>query len=164
MSCICYDSPIGPLGLFAEQGRLTKITFGQVNSCNATKGLQVDHDLFCRATDQLDAYFAAGLTRFDLPIQMQGSPFQQQVWEALRQIPFGQTMSYREVAEQIGNPKAYRAVGLANGMNPLPIVVPCHRVIASDGSLAGFAGGVDAKSWLLDLERSQSGLFAKALS
>jgi methylated-DNA-[protein]-cysteine S-methyltransferase len=105
-----------------------------------------------RAVDQLEAYFAGERTSFDLPLAPEGTPFQRRVWDALQTIPYGATVSYRDIAERIGAPKAVRAVGAANGRNPLPIVVPCHRVIGSDGSLTGFAGGLDTKRRLLALE------------
>jgi methylated-DNA-[protein]-cysteine S-methyltransferase len=100
------------------------------------------------------AYFAGELHAIDsLPVQTAGTPFQQEVWQALRQIPCGTTISYAQLAEQIGRPKAVRAVGLANGCNPIPIVVPCHRVIGSDGSLTGYGGGMERKRWLLEHEK-----------
>jgi methylated-DNA-[protein]-cysteine S-methyltransferase len=104
------------------------------------------------ARAQLDAYFAGEITSFDLPLSPRGTPFQQRVWAALRDIPFGETTSYGELARRIGDPKAVRAVGAANGRNPLPLVVPCHRVIGADGSLVGFGGGMDRKRWLLQHE------------
>jgi methylated-DNA-[protein]-cysteine S-methyltransferase len=101
---------------------------------------------------QLKAYFAGKLTRFDLELSPEGTDFQRQVWKALRTIPYGKTISYKDLAVKIGNPKAVRAVGGANGRNPIPIVIPCHRVIGADGSLTGFGGGVDVKYALLSLE------------
>ncbi len=102
--------------------------------------------------EQLDAYFAGALREFDLPLSPEGTTFQLEVWAALEEIPYGETISYAELALRIGNPAAVRAVGLANGKNPLPIVVPCHRVIGSDGSLTGFGGGLPTKEFLLKLE------------
>ena len=104
------------------------------------------------ARRQLEAYFAGDLTLFDLPIGLHGTPFQLQVWEALRSIPYGETVSYAEIARRIGNTTAVRAVGAANGRNPVPIIVPCHRVIGADGSLTGYGGGVERKQWLLEHE------------
>ncbi|MBO0838982.1 MAG: methylated-DNA--[protein]-cysteine S-methyltransferase, partial [Actinobacteria bacterium] len=101
---------------------------------------------------QLDAYFAGELTEFSLPLAPAGTQFQRQVWAALQQIPYGQTWSYGQLAEKIGNPAAVRAVGLANGRNPIAVVIPCHRVIGADGSLTGYGGGLDRKRFLLDLE------------
>lgn len=108
---------------------------------------------FTQAKHQFDAYFAGELTDFDLPLAPQGTEFQQRVWMALRAIPYATTISYVELARRIGNPKASRAVGLANGANPLSIIVPCHRVIGANGSLTGYGGGLMAKRHLLDLER-----------
>jgi methylated-DNA-[protein]-cysteine S-methyltransferase len=112
--------------------------------------------MFGTAVDQLRAYFAGVLSRFDLPLHFGGTPFQNAVWTALRGIPYGETISYRVLAERIGRPTACRAVGAANGTNPLPIVIPCHRVVGADGSLTGFGGGIETKRALLDLERSHS--------
>ncbi|MGY3929239.1 methylated-DNA--[protein]-cysteine S-methyltransferase [Aeromonas simiae] len=103
--------------------------------------------------EQFEAYFSGRLTRFDLPLAARGTPFQMAVWATLREIPYGQTVSYREIAEAIGNPKAVRAVGAANGRNPLSVIVPCHRVIGSGGALTGYAGGLPIKAWLLEHER-----------
>jgi len=101
----------------------------------------------------LRAYFKRELKQFDLPLAPVGTPFQLKVWQALRAIPYGELVSYKTIAEVVGNPKAVRAVGGANGKNPIPIIVPCHRVIGSDGSLTGFGGGLDTKKRLIDLER-----------
>ncbi|MDX1983869.1 MAG: methylated-DNA--[protein]-cysteine S-methyltransferase, partial [Bryobacteraceae bacterium] len=102
---------------------------------------------------QLDAYFKGALHDFDVPLAPLGTPFQRNVWSALREIPYGRTISYGELARRIGNPSASRAVGLANGSNPIAIIVPCHRVIGANGKLTGFGGGLDVKRKLLDLER-----------
>ena len=112
-------------------------------------------DLLDRAIDEVDEYFAGKRTAFDIPLAPEGTPFQQEVWKALRAIPFGETRSYMDVARTIGKPRAVRAVGAANGRNPLGIVVPCHRVIGADGSLTGYAGGMERKKFLLDLERQR---------
>jgi methylated-DNA-[protein]-cysteine S-methyltransferase len=109
----------------------------------------VDDRALPAVREQLDAYFSRDLKDFDLPTTAAGTPFQQQVWAALRTIPYGETWSYRDLAEAIGRPTAMRAVGLANGRNPLSIVVPCHRVIGADGSMTGYGGGLPAKQWLL---------------
>jgi methylated-DNA-[protein]-cysteine S-methyltransferase len=111
-----------------------------------------DDRLFAAATGQLAAYFAGELTEFDLPLAARGTDFQSRVWAALRTIPYGRTTSYGELAAQLGNPGASRAVGLANGRNPIAIIVPCHRVIGADGRLTGYGGGLDRKRWLLDHE------------
>jgi methylated-DNA-[protein]-cysteine S-methyltransferase len=112
---------------------------------------------FGEAVRQLDAYFAGTLRQFDLPLAPAGTPFQQRVWQGLREIPYGETVSYKELARWIGRPSAVRAVGAANGQNPLAIVIPCHRVIGSDGRLVGYGGGLAAKSALLELERRVAG-------
>jgi methylated-DNA-[protein]-cysteine S-methyltransferase len=109
-------------------------------------------DLYEAAARQLAEYFAGCRTSFDLPLDVTGTPFQRQVWAELQRIPYGETISYSELAERIGSPKAVRAVGAANGRNPVPIIVPCHRVIAANGGLQGFGGGLEAKRLLLDLE------------
>jgi len=113
--------------------------------------------LFKEAFDQLDAYFAGKLTRFDLPLKFTGTTFQKTVWQALIDIPFGETVSYGALADAIDQPKSSRAVGAANGANPIPIIAPCHRVIGADGSLTGFGGGIDIKRHLLDHERRVTG-------
>ena len=144
-----FPSPIGPLTLHAENGVITSVW------------MEDDRDLAERRDDtpplpdarrQLEAYFAGELREFDLPLAPEGSEFQLRVWEELRAIPYGETISYGELARRVGDPGAARAVGLANGKNPLPVIVPCHRVIGSDGSLTGFGGGLDRKRRLLELE------------
>lgn len=112
--------------------------------------------------EQFAAYFAGRLHRFDLPLAARGTPFQQSVWRALGDIPYGETVSYLEIAQAIGNPKAVRAVGAANGRNPLSIIVPCHRVIYRSGELTGYAGGLPIKRWLLALEQQTDDNFALA--
>jgi methylated-DNA-[protein]-cysteine S-methyltransferase len=111
------------------------------------------------AAEQLVAYFAGRLRQFELPLDAQGTPFQRRVWAELLRIPFGTTASYRQLAAAVGNANASRAVGLANGANRLAVVIPCHRIIGSDGSLTGYAGGMERKAWLLGLEGSAAGLF-----
>jgi methylated-DNA-[protein]-cysteine S-methyltransferase len=111
-----------------------------------------DDDLFREAADQLRAYFAGDLTEFDLHLATEGAPFQQRVWAELLKIPYGSTTSYGELARRIGNPKASRAVGAANGSNPISIIIPCHRVIGSNGDLTGYGGGIERKKFLLELE------------
>jgi methylated-DNA-[protein]-cysteine S-methyltransferase len=111
-----------------------------------------DDSAFTEACGQLDEYFAGERTEFDLPLNPAGTPFQRRVWDALKTIPYGEIRSYGEIAEQIGRPGAARAVGLANGRNPISIVVPCHRVIGASGALTGYGGGLERKQYLLDLE------------
>jgi methylated-DNA-[protein]-cysteine S-methyltransferase len=118
-------------------------------------------DAVDEAVRQIDAYFEHGLTKFSLPLQPSGTEFQRRVWFALADIVYGQTQSYGQLAARVGNPKACRAVGLANGRNPIPLILPCHRVIGSNGSLTGYGGGLDLKRWLLDHEAS-AGVAAEA--
>lgn len=111
------------------------------------------YELFLETCSQLDLYFQGKLKEFDLPLRPEGTPFQKKVWRALTAIPYGETKSYKEIAEMAGSVKACRAVGMANHRNPIAIVIPCHRVIGSDGSLTGYAGGIHAKEWLLAFEK-----------
>ncbi len=148
-----YDSPIGKMLLVGMDGVLEELHFP-----NSTERLKVPEDWqdnaasFKEALRQLREYFAAARREFDLAIAPHGTPFQERVWQELRKIPFGETASYGAIAERIGNPKACRAVGLANSKNPIPIIIPCHRIIGKDGSLTGFGGGLTVKQQLLDLE------------
>ena len=148
------ETPIGPLLLAGDGTRLSKVGFP------SGKGRVAPHDDWRRADDrfvearsQLLAYFAGELRSFDLELIPVGSPFQLAVWQALKAIPYGATMSYGELASRIGRPAASRAVGAANGANPIPIIVPCHRVIGASGALTGFGGGIDTKRWLLAHEK-----------
>ena len=143
-----YHSPVGDLQLEYENGAVTalKTVKADVQSDNALDALA--ETVF----SQLDEYFAGTRTAFDFPCAPQGTPFQQKVWAALREIPYGETRSYKQIAEAIGKPKACRAVGMANNRNPIIIVIPCHRVIGADGSLTGYGGGLEMKRALLDLE------------
>ena len=155
----CYtrmESPVGPLLLVADDSGLRRIDF--VNGRNpGTPGPQWHEDAepLREVARQLHAYFAGELESFDLTLAPQGTPFQLTVWNRLCDIPFGETISYGELARRIGNPNASRAVGLANGSNPIPIVIPCHRVIGSNGKLTGYGGGLPIKEKLLGLERRQ---------
>lgn len=153
------ESPIGPLLLAGDDSGLRRIGFPEGKN-PPQPALEWRRDARCLryVAEQLDAYFAGSLRDFDLPLQMQGTPFQLSVWKALRDIPYGETISYGELARRIGNPKGSRAVGLANGANPIPIVVPCHRVIGSTGKLTGFGGGLRTKETLLALERNGAGI------
>jgi methylated-DNA-[protein]-cysteine S-methyltransferase len=147
------DSPIGPLTLTASDGQLTGLSMHEQRHAPAVSDDWIrDDDWFAPVTEQVDAYFAGDLTEFDIPLRMAGTEFQRRVWEGLREIPYGTTISYGELAGRVGRPGASRAVGLANGRNPIAIVVPCHRVIGADGQLTGYGGGIDRKIWLLDLE------------
>jgi O-6-methylguanine DNA methyltransferase len=141
------DSPLGLLEITASEQGLTDVSF-----CDAAIRTISRHPTLERATEQLTAYFQKELTEFDLPLAATGTDFQLQVWQALRSVPYGQTASYRDLAIAIDNPKGVRAVGLANSKNPLAIIVPCHRVIGANGTLTGYAGGLDKKAWLLQHE------------
>ena len=148
-----HDSPIGPLLLAGQDGDLAVIRFPSNGEREPPKAGWTPQDApFDDVKRQLDGYFAGRRRRFDLPLAPTGTAFQRQVLKALQAIPYGETRSYKQVAEAIGKPRAVRAVGAANGRNPLPIIIPCHRVIGSDGSLTGFGGGLDAKRQLLALE------------
>jgi len=146
-------SPIGVLTAAGDDSGLRWLLFAQSRYEPAREGWQQSRGRFTALREQLAAYFAGELRDFDLELAPVGTPFQRSVWDALRRIPYATTWSYRDLATDIGNPKAVRAVGLANGRNPLPIVVPCHRVIGSTGNLTGFGGGLPTKRWLLDHER-----------
>jgi methylated-DNA-[protein]-cysteine S-methyltransferase len=150
-TCTLLDSPIGPLLVASREGGLAEIRFNGRREA-LPPGWQYVDALEGDAVPQLRAYFAGELRTFDLPLAPEGTPFQRAVWEALRAIPYGTTCSYADLARRIGRPAAVRAVGAANGKNPLPIVVPCHRVIGSDGTLTGYAGGLSVKRALLALE------------
>jgi len=146
MFILVYDSPIGPLYIAEQGGTITHLKFSPVD------GEQKMTPLLQQCADQLDAYFDGKLTQFDLPLAPQGTPFQMQAWTALQTIPYGVTWSYKALAEAIGNPKACRAVGLANNRNPISILIPCHRVVGAGGSLTGYGGGLPNKAYLLELE------------
>jgi len=156
------NSPVGPLTLVAVAGALAGLymdeqrhrpapgTFGE-------PGTGQDDELFAEASSQLEQYFDGQRTRFDLRVTLDGTTFQRRVWTALQDIPYGQTVSYGQLADRIGQPSASRAVGLANGKNPIGIIVPCHRVVGADGSLTGYGGGIERKNYLLGHERRVSG-------
>jgi methylated-DNA-[protein]-cysteine S-methyltransferase len=150
------ESPLGPLLLAADEAGLREIRF--VNGRHPTQpdpSWKEDRAPLSETIRQLQAYFAGELENFDLQLAPEGTPFQLGVWLRLCDIPYGETISYGELAGRIGNPKASRAVGLANGSNPIPIVIPCHRVIGSNGKLTGYGGGLPIKEKLLALERRQ---------
>lgn len=151
------DSPLGRILLSGDERGLSRVQL-ETDSRGVTPDEDAveDADMFRDAVEQLRAYFAGELRQFDLKLNPQGTDFQQRAWAELRRIPYGQTITYGEQARRLGDPKACRAVGAANGQNPLGIIVPCHRVIGSTGKLTGFAGGLEAKAWLLNHE---AGLF-----
>jgi methylated-DNA-[protein]-cysteine S-methyltransferase len=151
-----YESPVQTLRLVSDGRSLIGLYMLSEKHALAPQPDWVEDDAiapFSQTKPQLDAYFAGELTTFDIPLTMQGTPFQQQVWQALTTIPYGTTLSYGELAQQLGQPHASRAVGLANGRNPVSIVVPCHRVIGANGKLTGYGGGIERKHWLLTHER-----------
>jgi len=150
------DSPIGPLLLAADDTGLRRIEFMSSKRAHPPEpDWTEDARPLKEITRQLRAYFAGKLEDFDLPLAPEGTDFQQKVWRRLCDIPYGETISYGQLAQRIGNPNASRAVGLANGSNPIPIVIPCHRVIGSNGKLIGYGGGLPIKEKLLALERRQ---------
>ena len=151
VNAIIHDSPVGPLTLVSDGDWLVGLHFEGWNP--PASALHKSDALLAETARQLDAYFAGLHRTFDLPLAPRGTPFQQRVWSALRAIPFGETRSYGQLAAALGKPSAMRAVGAANGRNPIAIVVPCHRVIGADGSLTGFGGGIERKRVLLRLEQ-----------
>lgn len=155
-------TPFGDFVLVGDDLALTAVHFpGSVRPADGGWGEAVvlsEHAVLREAAAQLAAYLAGRRTRFDLPLRPAGTDFQRAAWAALLEIPYGQTRSYRHQAERVGRPSAMRAVGAANGRNPIPVIIPCHRVIGSAGSLTGYAGGVALKARLLDLESGQGRL------
>jgi len=162
MSAVFYttlESPVGPLLLVGDADALRLVSFeSSKHAAPPQADWKQDNAPFAEVIRQLQAYFRGELREFDVPLALEGTEFQRRVWNALRGIPYGETISYLQLAERIANPKAVRAVGLANGSNPIPIIVPCHRVIGSDGSLTGFGGGISTKKKLLELESKQLSL------
>jgi methylated-DNA-[protein]-cysteine S-methyltransferase len=150
------NSPVGLLTLAGNGGRLMHLRMVDQTYEPSHHGWEADDYAFPDAVEQLEAYFAGDRTDFDLELSLVGTQFQRRVWAALQTIPYGETRSYGEIAHQIGSPGAFRAVGLANGHNPIGIIVPCHRVIGSNGSLTGYGGGLDRKRALLELEKSRT--------
>lgn len=158
LSTLIYDSPVGPLGLVADDDALIAVLWpteaeGRVRLAEEPAPA-ADHAVLNKTARQLGEYFAGTRRDFDLPLAPSGTEFQRQVWWSLAEIPFGETSTYGKQAAAIGRPAAVRAVGAANGRNPLSIVLPCHRIVGANGKLTGFAGGLDTKRWLLDHEAS----------
>lgn len=156
------DSPVGRLKLVASDKTLMAILWENDRPRRvplAEQAAQDEHPVLVQTEQQLREYFSGDRQSFSLPLEMKGTPFQNAVWGALLAIPFGETRSYGQLANQLGVPTATRAVGAANGRNPISIVVPCHRVVGSSGRLTGFAGGLDAKAYLLELEARDTRLF-----
>ena len=146
-----FDTILGSVTFVEENGALVVIT---TRHYQTTESVCLETNIIKEAYRQLTEFLSGKRKEFDLPLLLKGTPFQKQVWEALLNIPFGETRSYKQIAEAIGNPKAVRAVGMANNKNPLLIVVPCHRVIGANGKLVGYAVGLDKKEFLLKLEKS----------
>lgn len=146
---LLLQSPIGPLTLCGDAAALTALRFGDARTGEPSS------PLLERAARELEEYFGGTRRVFTVPLSPAGTPFQRRVWDALGEIPYGRTATYREIAQRIGSPKACRAVGMANHRNPLPVLIPCHRVVGSNGRLVGYAGGLDIKRALLDLEQGR---------
>jgi methylated-DNA-[protein]-cysteine S-methyltransferase len=149
------DSPVGPLTLAGRDGRLRHLRMVDQTYEPSREGWMADDGAFADAVAQLEAYFAGDLIEFELDLELMGTDFQRRVWAGLLTIPYGETRSYGEIALQIGSPGGSRAVGLANGHNPVGIIVPCHRVIGANGSLTGYGGGIHRKKSLLEMERNR---------
>jgi methylated-DNA-[protein]-cysteine S-methyltransferase len=148
------DAPVGPLVLVSDGTALTGLYMGEhKHRPPLPDGCRRDDAAFREARAQLRAYFAGTRTTFELPLRGAGTPFQERVWHALRAIPFGRTESYGALAKRLGDANASRAVGMANGRNPISIIVPCHRVVGANGALTGYGGGLERKQWLLEHER-----------
>lgn len=148
------STPVGELTLTVSDAALTGVYFPssrQFARLHAGE-LGAESEILALARRQLEEYFAGSRTAFDIPLALEGTPFEQRVWEALQRIPYGTTMSYGELARRLGDQSASRAVGTANARNPIPIIVPCHRVIGANGDLTGYGGGLDRKLWLLEHE------------
>lgn len=161
MSWTQVDSPIGPIVLVGDKRGLTGLFMTEHRHRPADHTFGEPDDVpFTAAAGQLREYFAGTRTDFDLSLTPVGTPFQQRVWTLLGQVPYGETTTYGELARQLGRPTAARAVGMANGRNPISIIVPCHRVVGSTGDLTGYGGGLERKRFLLDLERDRAGAAA----
>ena len=149
--CVVH-SAMGPVSIIANDRAIVETFFGELPEGVLHQG----HGLLAEARKQMEEYFLGIRKRFELPLEMNGTPFQKRVWNALLEIPYGKTCSYKQIAIKVGNSKATRAVGMANNRNPIMIVVPCHRVVGADGSLTGYAGGVEKKEILLAIEKRHS--------
>lgn len=159
-----HASPIGKLLLAGDGQALSLLGFPEGKMARRHDANWIrDPDPFKPVGEQLDRYFAGELKVFDLKLALAGTPFQRAVWAALKNIPYGETCSYGAIASLIGRPKASRAVGAANGINPIPIIIPCHRVVGSNGALTGFGGGIDTKRFLLGVESRVEDLFGEEL-
>lgn len=154
MSAYFYETHIGAIGIAEKNGKITRLYFQNDHRPPPHTTIK-ETPLLQEAAQQLQAYLAGKLTGFSLPLQPDGTAFMQQVWMRLCEIPYGETASYKSLAESLGNPNAARAVGMANHRNPIPIFIPCHRVVGANGSLVGYRGGLDLKSRLLKLEKER---------
>jgi methylated-DNA-[protein]-cysteine S-methyltransferase len=151
MSIYFYETDIGNIGIAENDGEITNVYFGKIR---LPQDMKINETYILKeAAKQLRSYLTGGLKEFSLPLAPAGTDFMKKVWEELCKIPYGKTASYKEIAEKIGSPKAARAVGLANNRNPIPIFIPCHRIIGANGSLTGYLGGLEIKKKLLDMER-----------
>ena len=146
-----YDTPVGKLCIGEEDDSITRVTWSKVPQ----EYIQEETELILNCKIQLEEYFAGNRKQFDLPLAPKGTDFQKRVWKALTDIPYGETRTYGKIAAAVDNPKAARAVGMANNKNPIGIIVPCHRVVGADGKLVGYAGGMEKKEWLLNLEQEK---------
>ena len=144
-----YETPVGKLCIGEEDGVIVRTTWSKI----PTEYILEETELILQCKMQLDEYFRGERKTFDLPLAPKGTDFQKNVWNALQEIPYGETKTYGEIAAAVGNPKAARAVGMANNKNPIGIIIPCHRVVGANGKLVGYAGGMEKKEWLLQLER-----------
>ena len=144
-----YETPVGKLCIGEEDGVIVRTTWSKI----PTEYILEETELILQCKMQLDEYFRGERKTFDLPLAPKGTDFQKKVWNALQKIPYGETKTYGEIAAAVGNPKGARAVGMANNKNPIGIIIPCHRVVGANGKLVGYAGGMDKKEWLLQLER-----------
>ncbi len=153
LSMLFYDSPPGRILIVENGSAITGLCFADTDKADSPKAVLKETTLLKKTAVQLGEYFAGKRKSFDLPLLLEGTPFQLQVWKALQDIPYGQTRSYRQIAGAIGNEKACRAVGMANSKNPISIIVPCHRVIGAGGKLVGYGGGLERKAYLLNLEK-----------
>lgn len=146
-----YDTKIGRIGIAANSDAVTNVYFSGENT---PSGMELkETELIKKAGEEINEYFSGKRNNFDIPLEPEGTEFQKSVWDVLKKIPYGKTYTYKQVAEAVGNPKACRAVGMANNKNPIPLFIPCHRVIGSNGKLVGFGGGLDIKEYLLNLEK-----------
>ncbi|MDV3427176.1 MAG: methylated-DNA--[protein]-cysteine S-methyltransferase [Bacillota bacterium] len=150
-----YQTRIGRIGIVETDAAITNVYFP--NEIIPTGMDEKETELIKKAGEEINEYFSGKRSNFDIPLAPAGTEFQKSVWNVLKKIPYGKTFSYKQVAEAIGNPKASRAVGMANNRNPIPLFIPCHRVIGSNGKLVGFAGGLDLKESLLNMEKENAG-------